>query len=171
MCAISSGHFLLSICFFYICILLPIHRMKKDFEIKLKGGSRPELHLLFRNPHRSMRIRILGVKPEQIHADPYPDPSHTVPPQKIGFDMKIMVLYEGVVMCHKTYQRTTYVKRPFRKAVNQISIFFTPGSRSAFPIRIPMQESKSINADHADPDPKHGLRQIFFPKNFSYTSV
>ncbi len=83
------------------------------------------------NQNRSMRIRIRILVILCRH-------------KKLGFDMKITALYEGMVMCHKNI-RTYYVrKKAILKGCKSDFYFLAAGSGSAFSIRISMQESKSM---------------------------
>ncbi len=85
----------------------------------------------------------------------YPDPSQTLPSQKVDFDIKNIPMYFMKVICQQIYLLSTKVKKSILKCWKSgfFVNFQAPGSGSAFPtrIRIGIQESHS----NADPKPKH----------------
>ncbi len=93
-----------------------------------------------------IRMRIQEGKPMQIHADQDTDPDQTFESQKIEFYMKNILNVDKRSKKH-TYEGT----KAFLEADNQVYLemlakFRAPGSGSAFPIRIRIQDSQK-NAD------------------------
>jgi hypothetical protein len=87
----------------------------------------------------SMRIRIQGAKPMWIHTNPDPNPGQALELQKVEFYM------EHILKVGNKSKNLVHTKVP-----NKAFKFHAPGSGTAFPIRIRIQDNK-INAD---PDPQ-----------------
>jgi hypothetical protein len=93
-----------------------------------------------------MRIRIQGAKPMRIQADP--DLDQTSESQKADF---LHEKYTFSTVCKRSKNIPTKVQKRFRKEEIQFCLyilanFHAPGTGSAFPVRIRIQDSK-MNAD------------------------